>query len=62
MSHTVLSIDDSDDTGRQMVDELLAAGASGFLGKPFAIGDLLALIGRYLDQVHRLRLAILGSV
>ena len=39
----------SGDTGQQMVSELLAAGASGFLAKPFAIGDLLAVIGRYLD-------------
>ena len=39
----------SGDTGREMVNELLAAGASGFLAKPFAIADLLAVIARYLD-------------
>jgi FixJ family two-component response regulator len=39
----------SGDTGQRMVDDLLAAGASDFLAKPFAIGDLLAVIARYLD-------------
>ncbi|HLN67221.1 MAG TPA: response regulator [Streptosporangiaceae bacterium] len=39
----------SGDTGQEMVKELLAAGASDFLAKPFAIRDLLAVIARYLD-------------
>jgi CheY-like chemotaxis protein len=38
----------SGDTGQAMVKDLLAAGASDFLAKPFALGDLLALIARYL--------------
>jgi CheY-like chemotaxis protein len=38
----------SGDSGQAMVKELLAAGASDFLAKPFAVGDLLALIVRYL--------------
>ena len=38
----------SGDTGQAMVNELLAAGASEFLAKPFVVGDLLAVIARYL--------------
>jgi CheY-like chemotaxis protein len=38
----------SGDTGQAMVNELLAAGASDFLAKPFVVGDLLAVIARYL--------------
>jgi len=38
----------SGDSEQAMVKELLAAGASDFLAKPFAVGDLLALIARYL--------------
>ena len=38
----------SGDSGQAMVRDLLAAGASDFLAKPFAVGDLLALIERYL--------------
>jgi CheY-like chemotaxis protein len=38
----------SGDSGQAMVKDLLAAGASDFLAKPFAVGDLLALIARYL--------------
>jgi CheY-like chemotaxis protein len=38
----------SGDTGQAMVNELLAAGASDFLAKPFVVGDLLAMIARYL--------------
>jgi CheY-like chemotaxis protein len=38
----------SGDSGQAMVNELLAAGASDFLAKPFAVSDLMALIARYL--------------
>jgi DNA-binding response OmpR family regulator len=38
----------SGDSGQAMVKDLLAAGASDFLAKPFAIGDLLALVARHL--------------
>jgi putative two-component system response regulator len=38
----------SGDTGQAMVNELLAAGASDFLAKPFVVADLLAMIARYL--------------
>jgi CheY-like chemotaxis protein len=38
----------SGDSGQAQVKELLAAGASDFLAKPFAIGELLAAIARYL--------------
>ena len=38
----------SGDTGQAIVNELLAAGASDFLAKPFVVGDLLAVIARYL--------------
>lgn len=38
----------SGDSGQAMVKELLAAGASDFLAKPFAVGDLMALIAHYL--------------
>jgi DNA-binding response OmpR family regulator len=31
-----------------MVKDLLAAGASGFLAKPFTVGELLAIIARHL--------------
>jgi CheY-like chemotaxis protein len=38
----------SGDTGKVTVGELLAAGAVGFLAKPFDIHQLLAIIGRHL--------------
>ncbi len=38
----------SGDSNPATVDELLAAGAADFLGKPFDIHQLLAIIGRYL--------------
>jgi CheY-like chemotaxis protein len=38
----------SGDSGQAMVNELLAAGASDFLAKPFVVGDLMAVIARYL--------------
>ena len=38
----------SGDSGQAMVKELLAAGASDFLAKPFTVSDLMALIARYL--------------
>jgi CheY-like chemotaxis protein len=38
----------SGDSGRVTVNELLAAGATEFLAKPFDIHQLLAIIGRYL--------------
>jgi CheY-like chemotaxis protein len=38
----------SGDSGQAMVNDLLAAGASDFLAKPFSVGDLLAVIARYL--------------
>lgn len=38
----------SGDTGQAIVNELLAAGASDFLAKPFVVSDLLAMIARYL--------------
>jgi CheY-like chemotaxis protein len=38
----------SGDSNSATVDELLAAGAADFLGKPFDIHQLLAIIGRYL--------------
>jgi CheY-like chemotaxis protein len=38
----------SGDSGQAMVKDLLAAGASGFLAKPFAVGELLAIIARHL--------------
>jgi CheY-like chemotaxis protein len=37
----------SGDSGQATVEDLLAAGASDFLAKPFTVGDLLALIERY---------------
>ena len=39
----------SGDSGQAMVNDLLAAGAADFLGKPFAMTDLLAMVARYLD-------------
>jgi putative two-component system response regulator len=38
----------SGDSGHAVVRDLLAAGAADFMAKPFAVGDLLALIERYL--------------
>ena len=38
----------SGDSGQAQVNDLLAAGASDFLPKPFSIADLLATIARYL--------------
>jgi len=38
----------SGDTGRSTVDDLLAAGAAGFLPKPFDIADFVAVIERHL--------------
>jgi CheY-like chemotaxis protein len=38
----------SGDSGQEMVEDLLAAGASGFLAKPFAVGELLAIVARHL--------------
>jgi DNA-binding response OmpR family regulator len=38
----------SGDSGQEMVKDLHAAGASGFLAKPFAVGELLAIIARHL--------------
>jgi len=40
----------SGDTGRVTVNELLAAGAAGFLAKPFDINELLAIIERHLPD------------
>jgi CheY-like chemotaxis protein len=39
----------SGDSNPAIVDELLAAGAADYLGKPFEVGELLAIIGRYLN-------------
>jgi CheY-like chemotaxis protein len=39
----------SGDSGQAMVEDLLAAGASGFLAKPFAVGELLAIVARHLS-------------
>jgi CheY-like chemotaxis protein len=39
----------SGDSSPVTVNELLAAGATDFLAKPFDIHQLLAIIGRYLD-------------
>jgi CheY-like chemotaxis protein len=39
----------SGDTNPATVNELLAAGAADFLGKPFEASQLLAIIGRYLN-------------
>jgi CheY-like chemotaxis protein len=39
----------SGDSNPATVNELLAAGAADFLGKPFEAHQLLAIIGRYLD-------------
>ena len=39
----------SGDSGQAMINDLLAAGAADFLGKPFAMTDLLAMVARYLD-------------
>jgi CheY-like chemotaxis protein len=38
----------SGDSGRQTVDELLAAGAADFLAKPFDIHQFLTIIDRYI--------------
>jgi CheY-like chemotaxis protein len=38
----------SGDSNPATVDELLAAGAADFLGKPFEAHQLLAILGRYL--------------
>ncbi len=38
----------SGDSGQAMVKDLLAAGAADFLAKPFATGDLIAMIERHL--------------
>ena len=38
----------SGDSNPATVDELLAAGAADFLGKPFEAHQLLAIIGRFL--------------
>jgi CheY-like chemotaxis protein len=39
----------SGDSNPATVNELLAAGAADFLGKPFEAHQLLAIIGRYLE-------------
>jgi CheY-like chemotaxis protein len=39
----------SGDSHPATVNELLAAGAADFLGKPFEAHQLLAIMGRYLD-------------
>ena len=39
----------SGDSHPATVDELLAAGAADFLGKPFEAHQLLAILGRYLN-------------
>jgi CheY-like chemotaxis protein len=39
----------SGDTNPATVNELLAAGAADFLGKPFEASQLLAIVGRYLN-------------
>jgi CheY-like chemotaxis protein len=39
----------SGDTNPATVNELLAAGAADFLGKPFEAHQLLAIVGRYLN-------------
>jgi CheY-like chemotaxis protein len=39
----------SGDSNPATVNELLAAGAADFLGKPFEAHQLLAIIGRYLN-------------
>jgi CheY-like chemotaxis protein len=39
----------SGDSGRAAINDLLAAGASDFLAKPFVMGDLMATIARHLD-------------
>jgi CheY-like chemotaxis protein len=39
----------SGDTNPATVNELLAAGAADFLGKPFEASELLAIVGRYLN-------------
>jgi CheY-like chemotaxis protein len=39
----------SGDTNPATVNELLAAGAADFLGKPFEASELLAIVGRYLS-------------
>jgi CheY-like chemotaxis protein len=39
----------SGDSHPATVNELLAAGAADFLGKPFEAHQLLAILGRYLD-------------
>ena len=39
----------SGDSNPVTVNELLAAGAADFLGKPFEAHQLLAIIGRYLN-------------
>jgi CheY-like chemotaxis protein len=39
----------SGDSNPATVDELLAAGAADFLGKPFEAHQLLAIIDRYLN-------------
>ena len=38
----------SGDSNPATIDELLAAGAADFLGKPFEAHQLLAILGRYL--------------
>jgi CheY-like chemotaxis protein len=40
----------SGDSGQATVNDLLAAGASDFLAKPFAMAELLATVARYLDD------------
>jgi CheY-like chemotaxis protein len=39
----------SGDSNPATVDQLLAAGATDFLGKPFEALQLLAIVGRYLN-------------
>ena len=39
----------SGDSNPATVDELRAAGAADFLGKPFEADQLLAIVGRYLS-------------
>jgi len=39
----------SGDSNPATINELLAAGAADFLGKPFEAHQLLAIIGRYLN-------------
>ena len=40
----------SGDSGQSTVEQLLAAGAAGFLAKPFTVPEFIAMLDRFLES------------